>query len=344
MSWNRNRVLVYRQAPVPGARVEAAARPALAASPDRIRVGIWDLDVSAGALPTLLDRMDECQQRFSFSSVEAPFATGLALPGIGVVEDWLKYTGKSMNPEYAQLNVAARPIYEAAKPVLEKLPIEWLIVVVKSMIADTTDPKQRWYNLFSTSSNNVVLISTYEVREYAAQAKRSFEAAVFGVGLSALLSALAPAIQYQKKSTGSIFDFCENRADIVKSIREPRIDPENRARIPADLLAPVEKMLEVLKEYKGGAALRKTKGKLLAPKKARALAGRSAGTRAPAARKEPGLAKAIPKATAVGALKRPGSAANVFLSALESLDTTLLEMSASKTPKRGTHPKTSRRK
>lgn len=44
---------------------------------DGTHVGIWDLDVSAGALPGLLDRIDECQSRFTFSIVEAPFRPGL---------------------------------------------------------------------------------------------------------------------------------------------------------------------------------------------------------------------------------------------------------------------------
>ena len=343
MSWNRQRVLVYRQAALPGTSLDTT-RLTLEAPPDRIRVGIWDLDASAGALPNLLDNIDECQQRFSFSSVEAPFPTGLVLPGIGVTEDWLKHTGKSMDPRSARYNVAARPIFAAAKPVLQKLPIEWLIVVVKSMIADTTDPKESWYNLFATSSHKVVLISTYEVREYAAEAKRSFEAAVFGVALSALLAAMIPAIQYQKKSTGSLFDFCENRSDIVKSMREPSIDPQNRARIPTDLLIPVEKMLDALRKYKGGAALRRTRGKQAALKKLRTPAKQSAGSKAPAARQGLSFVGA-PKANIAQVFKQPESAAKLFLKGLNSLNTTLLEAAATKTPpKRGARPKTSKHK
>lgn len=348
MTWNRSRVLVYRQAPVSGTGVESAAvRTIIASSPDKIRVGIWDLDVSAGALPTLLDRIDESQPRFSFSSVEAPFPSGLTLPGIGAVEDWCKYAGYPMDPHDAQLNVAARPIFAAAAPVLEKLPIEWLIVVVKAMIADTSDPKDSWYNLFSTTSGNVVLISTFEVREYAAEARRSFEAGVFGMALSGLLSAMIPEIEYQEKSTGSIFDFCQNRADIVKSFRKPDIDPENRARIPRDLLGPVEKMLEVLKQYKGGAALRRTKGKIPTLKKSRAPTKQPAMPSAPAAKKSLGFAGRAPPPSA--AVKQLASVSSSFLSELKSLDETILKMSSSGTsrpaaPKGAPRAKTSKRK
>lgn len=321
MPWNRNRVLVYRQSPPPDAPGDGKVRSRIEASPARVRVGIWDLDATAGALPTLLDRIDECQQRFSFSSVEAPFPTGLTSPGVGVAADWHRRTGQWMDPEHAGLNVAARPIFEAAGPVLEKLPIEWLVVVVKSMIADTTQ-EESWLNLFATSSGNVILISTYEVREYAAEAKRSFEAAVFGIALSALLAAMVPQIEYQSKSTGSIFDFCENRADIVKSIRAPHIDAENRKVLPGDLLEPVARMLEVLEHYKGGAALRQ---------------------QAPATRKS--RAPAVPPAAAtVGDLKTSVNADNIFRSTLESLSATLHAMAASKpAAERSSQPKAAKR-
>jgi hypothetical protein len=327
MSWNRNRVLVYRQAPLSRSGIEgAAARTTIAASPDKVRVGIWDLDASAGALPTLLDRIDEAQPRFSFNSVEAPFPSGLTVPGIGAMEDWREYTGKVMDPHAAQFNVAARPIFTAAAPVLEKLPIEWLIVVVKSMIADSSDPKDSWYNLFSTTSGNIVLISAFEVREYAAEARRSFEAGVFGMVLSGLLSAMIPGIKYQKKSTGSIFDFCEQRADIVKSFRKPQIDPENRARIPQELLGPVDTMLEVLTRYKGGAALRKPRGKAPVVKKSRAAANQPAAPPFTVAKRPLGFSG---KSSApAAASKQPATVASSFLGELKSLDETIKKMSS----------------
>jgi len=62
---------------------------------------------------------------------------------------------------------------------------------------------------------------------------------------------MIPGIRYQSQSTGSIFDFCENRADIVLSLRDPHIDPENRARIPPRELVAVESILKELTRYKG---------------------------------------------------------------------------------------------
>jgi len=60
MQWNPDRVLVYRKAPQPGA-VRRSAPKATVRARRRVRVGIWDLDSCAGALPRLLDAVEEVQ-------------------------------------------------------------------------------------------------------------------------------------------------------------------------------------------------------------------------------------------------------------------------------------------
>jgi len=107
----------------------------------------------------LLDVVDACQQRFSFSCIEAPFQTGLTLPGRHVAQDWYQHTHSQMDSQSAFANVPAGPIVAAAEPVLKKLPIQWMIVVVKSRISDST-AAEPWYNLFATASGPIVLAST----------------------------------------------------------------------------------------------------------------------------------------------------------------------------------------
>jgi hypothetical protein len=247
MRWNPERILVYQNA-------EATAGSSVQSSnlSRKQRIGIWDLDATAGSLPQILDVIEEQQTYFSFYCVEAAFQMGLTIPGASVAREWHERTGHTMYSADAALNVSAGPIFTAAKPILNALPIDWLVVVVKSMISDATDLNDSWYNLFSTSKHRIVLISTFELREYAAQARRPFEAAVVGSALSALLATMVPKIKYQRDvSTGSIFDFCQNRSDIVKSLRNPTIDPANRARIPSELLEPTERILNALISYKG---------------------------------------------------------------------------------------------
>jgi hypothetical protein len=141
MQWNAERILVYPKEPT-AARTRASS---VNLSREQ-RVGIWDLDASAGQLPHLLDMIEERQDYFSFYSIEAAFQVGLTQPGSHVALEWNERTGGTMTAADAARNVSARRIYAASRPVLAALPIDWLIVVVKSMISDASrsDP---WHNL-----------------------------------------------------------------------------------------------------------------------------------------------------------------------------------------------------
>ena len=264
MNWNPERVLVYRKNP--GVMATRHAAPPILARKQRI--GIWDLDASAGSLPHVLDAIEDAQTYFSFYCVEAAFQLGLTSPGDHVAVDWKQRTGGSMSRAEAAMNVSAGPIFAAAKPVLAALPIDWLVVVVKSMIADSDDPNP-WYNLFATTRGRIVLLSTFDLREYAAEAGRPFEAAVVGAALSMVLQTMVRSI---RQIPGTIFDFCENRHDVVKIIRTPIIDQDNRKRIPIEILQPTEKILRLLTQYQGSTSptrIRPQRKASSAPKKSK---------------------------------------------------------------------------
>ena len=266
MNWNPERVLVYRKSreALRAHHLEAIPTPAAATGAvRRQRIGIWDLNASAGSLPHLLDAIEDAQGYFSFYCVEAAFQTALTTPGEHVAAQWKRRIGDRMSPTAAEANVCASPIFEAARPVLTALPLDWLVVVVRSMIADESDPDDAWYNLFATSRGHVVLLSTADMREYAAEAGRPFESAVVGTALSIVVQEMVPALD---RTPGSIFDFCENRHDIVNVIRTPKIDTANRARIPAEILEPTERVLDILTRYKGSttAAQMRRQRKILA--------------------------------------------------------------------------------
>ena len=136
MNWNPERVLVYRKSreALRAHHLEAIPTPAAATGAvRRQRIGIWDLNASAGSLPHLLDAIEDAQGYFSFYSVEAAFQTALTTPGEHVAAQWKGRIGDRMSPTAAEANVCASPIFEAARPVLTALPLDWLVVVVRSM-------------------------------------------------------------------------------------------------------------------------------------------------------------------------------------------------------------------
>jgi hypothetical protein len=75
----------------------------------------------------------------------------------------------------------------------------------------------------------------------------------------------------REKSTGSIFDFAEQRSDIVKSIRNPHIDDRNRKIIPLEILEPADQILAALKSYRGAATPAQLKRQLSVLKRNRSF-------------------------------------------------------------------------
>jgi hypothetical protein len=217
--WPQERLLFYRHVPKAkkATAPESAPAPTTAPESTRVSVGIWDMNTSAGSLPKLLEVVEDKQSYFSFFNVVAPFQTGLTLPGPQVAAEWAARTGDRMPKESAAENVSAIRLFHAAEPVLKQLQIDWLVVVVASMISDARTRKDALYNLFSTTKGKTVLVSTYDLRRYAAEGGRPFEVALLGCAVSGLVSAMVPEVQYQDKSTGSIFDRCMIRRDIVKT-------------------------------------------------------------------------------------------------------------------------------
>lgn len=251
--WPEERVLYYRSgqgSPAKGASQARGIAPIRTTSASkRVHVGIWDMNTSAGTLPKLLAELEEKQNYFSFYNVVAPFQTGLTLPGPHVAAEWLSRTRTRMSRQSAAENVSAARIFDAAKPVLRQMPIDWLVVVVASMISDARPTGDSMYNLFATSKGRVVLVSAFDLRHYAAEAGRPFEVALLGCALSGLVAAMVPRVEYRNQSTGSIFDYCIVRHDIVKCIREAHVDEENRKVIPRKILEPTEQILDVLKGH-----------------------------------------------------------------------------------------------
>src|SRR5262249_20871688 len=155
--------------------------------------------------------LEDAQKYFSFYSVEAPFQSSLTIPGDHVATEWKRKTGRPMSRDDAALNICASPIFKAARPILDALAIEWLAIVVESMIDDESDPTDAWYNLFASTSGQLVLLSTSDLREFAAEAGRPFESVVVGIALSMVLLQTVPTLA---RTPGTIFDFCEKRHDI----------------------------------------------------------------------------------------------------------------------------------
>jgi hypothetical protein len=77
-----------------------------------------------------------------------------------------------------------------------------------------------------------MIISTTNLREYAKTANSTFEKVVFRLCLSAIVSGDErwTDLDIHNETVGCLFDFCDERDDIVVGFRNPIFDHDNVAR------------------------------------------------------------------------------------------------------------------
>ena len=245
--------LLYRATASSGKKPRAVKRarvPRLTAGskePSSRLIGIWDVDVNAGFLYRVLDILNHRQKLFKFQRIEATVPMGLTIAGTRTREIAKKYGGDFDDPDIAK-NTFAGDILKVARPMVKSLELDLLVCVVAPMIMDQLKGGIGW-NFFSTSYADVAVVSAYDLRNYAAQANRPFEAALAAVVLAAVLAAVFNKVRFHDETRGCILDYCENRGDIVEKLRALDICQESLAQVPESAQDTVRKMLDAIKGY-----------------------------------------------------------------------------------------------
>jgi hypothetical protein len=252
--------LLYRASASAGKKPRAAksgsaqrAKKPVSKEPSPRRIGIWDIDVNAGFLYRVLDLLNHRQKLFKFQRIEATVPMGLTLAGTRTREIAKQYAANPQDandPNIAK-NTFAGDILKVARPMVKSLDVDLLVCVVAPMIMDwvTRVRGPIGWNYFSTSYADVAIVSAYDLRSYASQAHRPFEAALATVVLGAVLAAVFNKVEFHDETRGCILDYCEDRGDIVETLKAIDICQETLAQIPSSAQDSVRKMLSAIKEY-----------------------------------------------------------------------------------------------
>jgi hypothetical protein len=128
--------------------------------------------------------------------------------------------------------------------------LDVLIGLTPAMIAFADADGPKW-NYYAAGQEHVSVVSTCDLREFSAKAGRPYEAAI-GMLVAAQVLALRNDMDYHAETRGCIFDFNDNRVDLVESIRAMRIDPdclthfkdEGEAKAAQQLVAALARMKE----------------------------------------------------------------------------------------------------
>lgn len=238
-------------ADLPAALVKVAER--VAAGTTASTVGILDLGAWVSRLPELLKVMNTSQGRLVFLELQTSVPAGL-IKTKGPLTLWAsEHLGRPLRKQESDelmRNMLADEFYYFAESVRVQNKLDVLIGLTPAMIAfaDTDGPK---WNYFAAGQEQVSVVSTCDLREYSAKAGRPYEAAI-GMLVAAQVFALRNDMDYHDETRGCIFDFNENRVDLVESIRGMRIDPdclthfkdEDEAKAARRLVAALARMKE----------------------------------------------------------------------------------------------------
>lgn len=202
--------------------VERAASGTIATT-----VGILDLGAWVSRLPDLLKVMNKSQDALVFLEVQTPVPAGLVKTKEPLARWAEKLLGRSLKAEESKdimRNMLADEFYFFGESVRQQNKLDVLVALTPAMIAFEEDGAPRW-NYFAAGDGAVSVVSTCDLREFSTKAGRPYEAAV-GMLIAAQVLASRSGMEYHDETRGCIFDFNEDRTDLIESIRGMHIDAE----------------------------------------------------------------------------------------------------------------------
>lgn len=210
------------------------------------KIGIFDISARAGLLFQLLTTISRRQPTYIFYPVETAVPMGLGMFGKSRIAE-LQAADPSEDYSALECNIDVEQFDSLLEETRQQVKVDLIAGLFGPMLAFHEDSELN-FNYFSIPVGKNVAVSVFEVRDYAKQAGRPFEAAVAMITLAQVWAKLYD-IGYHDETRGCPFDYCENRVDLVDSIRGAKLCPESLAAIPANARDSVEKCLQAIREY-----------------------------------------------------------------------------------------------
>lgn len=219
-----------------------------------VTVALWDLDARVGGLGRLINQLNEAQPTFTFFELQAPLPAGLVIHA----DNFSAWARKRLDKRVSkgagfENNFMFDDFKKFAHVVRKNCGVDYLIGITQYMVA-WTDGDDMYWNYFTASDGKIILLSAFNVREYAQQAGRPFEVAVAGMAVAEVLSALSSRVEYHPENRGCLFDQNLQRDTIVESIRQARIEPGCLELIDKKYRDAAVALTDVLRDYAPAAA------------------------------------------------------------------------------------------
>lgn len=215
-------------------------------------VGIWDISARLPYLYDLVEALNVRKDRLLFFEIVASVPLGVEA-NAKRIEELVKTFGEEIAPEDRdglRRNIVANDILPRVRQLRGRFGLDYVSGVVRQPILFHIAGKVHW-DYFSTAEGREALVSLDEVREFAARAGRSVDAAVGFLVLGIVACLVVDGLGYHDESRGCLFDCNESRVSLVESLRAFRLCPSCRRIVAeASLDDVLEQILGVLKEFR----------------------------------------------------------------------------------------------
>ncbi len=215
--------------------------------------GVWDMNAGVENLPEILDTLNAAQSRVRFAEVLAAVPPGLVSQAKSV-RQWSRTIGKGLGAATGAPpaeNVWAHDFLPQAQLVAQDLGLDFVVGLTGSMVAFVEHGAKHWNYFTWSDGRSVSVISCYQVREFAREAGRTFEAAVGHLIVAEILAQRNPDIVYHPEDRGCLFDFTGVRQHQVLGLRKMIVEPAC-LRTLAEPWRPVgNAWMKALREYEG---------------------------------------------------------------------------------------------
>lgn len=218
------------------------------------RVGVLDMGAWLGNLPTLLENLNAAQPLFTMFEVHAPMPSGLRKTPEGIAAWIVEQTGEPLGKseqKALESHVVIDEFVVAAESTRRSLGLDLMVGVTPGLVAGTDDGV--YWNHFSFGRKKCILVSIADVRQFAEEADRPFEAGLGVLLIAAILVSLNKNLDYHDEDapdTGCIFDYNRSRVSLTTTIEKLDLDDACRNRMTPEQLSATVSMIEALKRMK----------------------------------------------------------------------------------------------
>ncbi|WP_436204707.1 CHAT domain-containing protein [Caballeronia sp. LjRoot31] len=205
---------------------------------NKIRVGLLDIDAKVGFLKDIVSLANKAQDYCVFEVIYEAVPSGYLRPGFDRHKETHTYV-----PRLAPLLHSLR----------NSLKLNVVCGLTEHLVANESKKWQQW-NEFAGSvkgEDNLFVVSTCDLRQYASEANVPFSKAVIYMVLRQLLTLATTdsdeKIGFHKKTVGCLLDDCVERDDLVKGLNHMAFDHEKCREKVADKrqLKAIDSLLKI---------------------------------------------------------------------------------------------------